>query len=137
MSDDTFTCVIHAPDYETLRKRLAKIAFDFGVASAPPGAPATTEENAAPKGRRGRPPRSAEINKDDDDPLADEPTSTEPGPKEFTMDDAKDAGRMVLAKKGVDVLKDVLKNFAVTKVADLKLPQFEGFIQACADTEKV
>lgn len=61
-----------------------------------------------------------------EDPLADE------APKEMTMDDAKDAGRDVLAKKGVDTLREILKKFAVAKVADLKPPQFGDFIKECS-----
>lgn len=65
------------------------------------------------------------------DPLGDTPLAES---KEMTMDDAKDAGRLVLANKGVEALREVLKKFAVNKVADLKQPQFETFIKTCFDT---
>lgn len=146
MSDDVLTFVISASDYQTFRAKLAKIAFNFGVIGSDIVPPVTEAvDPAAPKtARRGRPPRIAESAAAALESEPEEPSLIDPSPpihfrstKEFTMDDAKDAGRMVLAKKGVDVLKDVLKKFAVTKVADLKHPQFGEFIEECSNTERL
>lgn len=61
--------------------------------------------------------------------LVDDESQTEA--KTYAMDDAKDAGRLVIAKGNVDALRAILSKFAVAKVADLKPPQFEDFVTEC------
>lgn len=51
--------------------------------------------------------------------------------KSVTLENAKDAGRVVLHKGGVDALRDLLTEFQVGKIGDLKEEAWARFIDRC------
>ena len=95
---------------------------------------------SAPKSRRGRPPKSAAAPQPVPEQAATEQASlideeskpeAQPEAKSLTLDDAKEAGRLLVATGKIERLRIILKQFAVAKVADLKPLQFEDFIAEC------
>lgn len=115
------------------------IAAASAAAPKPEPQPSVAEPAPQPLKRgRGRPPKAAaapvELPKDEVNDLFDsEPPAAEtlPEKKPATVDDAKQAGRDLITKKGTLALREVLNEFTVDKVADLKPEQLEGFIERC------
>jgi hypothetical protein len=117
-----------------------QVAKWFGIepvqVSPPPAESASATVSEPKQTRRGRQTKPvetpAELPSDSVNDLFDGKTEVAPEEKKpVTMDEAKEAGRSVMARGGVDALRNILNTFKVKKVADLKTDQLESFVAQC------
>lgn len=120
----------------TVSPAIETASVETGYADFPPSddVGAKTAEAAvdAPVRRRpGRPPKAASVT----EPVSPQPeqksveTPAEPPP--VTLEDAKDAGRVVIHKGGVDALRGLLTEFQIGKIGELKKEAWSRFIGRC------
>lgn len=64
-----------------------------------------------------------------------DPVGERDGPP-ATLDDAKDAGRVVIHKGGVDALRGLLTEFQVGKIGELKKEAWSRFIVRCHEVAR-
>ena len=150
-SNSVISVTIVGDDTTAFFEHFSQVAERFGYVrkiggnSAPDEADASIDASIGPatieppaQRRRGRRPRAAvdELPKslpDDEtidmfiEPQAEDVKAAEP----VTLEDAKEAGRSVIGRKGTQALRTILDGFNVQKVIELKDDQLLEFVEKC------
>ena len=144
-SNNVISVTIVGDDTTAFFEHFSQVAERFGYVRAvkvqPVEAPAPDAPSSAPR-RRGRQPRSAStepLQPFPADEAADmfteaelaEDVNTSETEKPVTMEEAKEAGRDVIGRKGTQTLREILDGFSVQKVIELKADQLSEFVEKC------